>query len=109
MKLDTYNTSKVFTPSALADGLEIDVANVKNEYMLLVFNITATDAGATMTLRPSDTYSQASLGSLELSKAVSEYAIAVETARFKAADGKLYIDIDTIGLLAGTVALIELP
>jgi hypothetical protein len=107
-QINGYNAAQTVTGTALSDGLEIDASTFKDERTVLVFDVTTTDAGATMTIA-AGAYEDATLGSIEVPVTVGIHVVVLETARFKNADNNVVIDIDSIGSLAGTVLPLQLP
>ncbi len=107
-QIATYNVAETVTGTALADGLQIDASAFKDERTVFVFDVTTTDAGATMTIE-AGAYEDAALGSIEIPVTVGTHVVVLETARFKDADNYINIAIDSIGSFVGTVLPLQLP
>ena len=107
--LAAFNTGYDITPDAidLANGHEIDITDIKSDLFQVMIENTTTNAGTVTFVAGAG--SEASQGDLELALGDSEIkVIALESARFKDASGKLNIDVAGSGV-AGRVFASELP
>lgn len=105
-----FNTAYDITPDAidLAQDHSIDISDIKSDLFQVLIENTSTLAGTATFVAGVGT--EASKGDLVV--AVGDSAIqviALESARFKDADGLLKIDMASTGSLTGRIFASELP
>ena len=89
------------------NNMVVDVANMAHERLL--FKLVGGTAKYTATLKAGD-FSDKALGDLAVAVDPTEaFVLAIESARFLKADGKIDIDITSTGSPTGTIEAYLLP